>query len=58
MAQDVKEIMPTAVVRGADGYYRVLYDRLGLKFQTYDHWIATGARIPRLDSPASRKNEM
>ena len=25
---------------------QVFYDKLGLKFQTYDRWIASGARIP------------
>jgi hypothetical protein len=38
--------MPKAVVRDRDGYLRVLYDRLGLQFGTYDHWIASGAHIP------------
>ena len=38
--------MPEAVARGHDGYLRVYYDKLGLKFQTYDQWIASGARIP------------
>ena len=37
MAQEVQTIMPEAVVRGRDGYLRVLYDKLGLKFATYDH---------------------
>ena len=46
MAQEVQAIMPEAVVRGRDGYLQVLYDKLGLKFQTYDRWIASGARIP------------
>ena len=46
MAQEVQTIMPEAVVRGRDGYLRVLYDKLGLKFATYDHWVASGARIP------------
>ncbi|MGC1827721.1 MAG: tail fiber domain-containing protein [Pseudolabrys sp.] len=46
MAQEVQRVMPDAVVRGQDGYLRVLYDRLGLKFETYDHWVASGARIP------------
>ena len=32
--------------RGADGLFRVSYDRLGLKFQTYEKWIASGARVP------------
>ena len=46
MAQEVLAIMPEAVVRGRDGYLRVFYDRLGLKFETYKHWVAAGARIP------------
>jgi hypothetical protein len=46
MAQEVQTVMPEAVVRGRDGYLRVFYDRLGLKLQTYDQWIASGARIP------------
>ena len=46
MAQEVQTIMPEAVVRGRDGYLRVYYDKLGLKFETYDHWVASGARIP------------
>ncbi len=46
MAQEVQKIMPDAVVRGRDGYLRVFYDKLGLKFETYDHWVASGARIP------------
>jgi hypothetical protein len=46
MAQEVQAIMPDAVVRGRDGYLRVFYDKLGLEFETYDHWVASGARIP------------
>jgi hypothetical protein len=46
MAQEVQTVMPEAVVRGRDGYLQVFYDKLGLKFQTYDHWMASGARIP------------
>jgi hypothetical protein len=30
MAQDVLEVMPDAVVLGADGYYRVKYSQLGI----------------------------
>jgi hypothetical protein len=48
MAQEVQTIVPEAVVRGRDGYLEVFYDKLGLKFQTYDQWIAAGARIPTL----------
>jgi hypothetical protein len=46
MAQEVQTIVPEAVVRGRDGYLRVFYDKLGVKFQTYDRWIASGARVP------------
>jgi hypothetical protein len=46
MAQEVQVVVPDAVIRGHDGYLRVFYDRLGLQFQTYDQWLATGARIP------------
>ncbi len=48
MAQEVQTIAPDAVVRGRDGYLEVFYEKLGLKFQTYDRWIASGARIPTL----------
>ena len=46
MAQEVQTVMPKAVVRDRDGTLRVLYDRLGVRFQTYEHWIASGARVP------------
>ena len=46
MAQEVQSLVPEAVMRGRDGYLRVFYDKLGLTFQTYDAWIASGARIP------------
>jgi hypothetical protein len=46
MAQEVQTVMPEAVVRDGDGYLRVFYDRLGIKFQTYEQWIASGARVP------------
>ena len=46
MAQEVQTVMPSAVVRGPDGYLRVFYDKLGLKFETYDRWVASGAQIP------------
>jgi hypothetical protein len=44
MAQEVERVRPDAVLRGRDGYLRVRYDRLGLTFQTYDHWRAGGTR--------------
>jgi hypothetical protein len=46
IAQEVQSVMPNAVVRGQDGYLRVYYDKLGIKFQTYEQWIASGARVP------------
>jgi len=46
IAQEVQSVMPAAVVRGRDGYLRVFYDKLGVKFETYDRWIAEGGRIP------------
>ena len=46
MAQEVQTVMPTAVLRGSDGYLWVFYDKLGLKFQTYDQWTASGAHVP------------
>jgi hypothetical protein len=46
MAQEVQTVMPTAVLRGSDGYLRVSYDTLGVKFQTYDQWTASGAHVP------------
>jgi hypothetical protein len=46
MAQEVQAVMPEAVTRGRDGYLRVYYDKLGVKFQTYVDWLAGGAHIP------------
>ncbi len=46
LAQEVRKVEPDAVTRGPDGYLRVFYGKLGLKFQTYDQWLASGARIP------------
>jgi Chaperone of endosialidase len=40
MAQEVAAVMPEAVQRGADGYVRVDYARLGLRMQTWDQWTA------------------
>ncbi len=38
MAQEVEAIRPDAVTRGADGYLRVTYGRLGLRFMTWSEW--------------------
>jgi hypothetical protein len=46
MAQEVQTVVPAAVVRGSDGYLRVFYDKLGVKFQTYDRWVSSGAHVP------------
>jgi hypothetical protein len=46
LAQEVLTVMPEAVVRGRDGYLRVFYDKLGVKFQTCDRWIASGGGVP------------
>ena len=46
MAQEVETVMPEAVMRGADGYMLVSYDLLGLPFETYEQWVATGAHLP------------
>ena len=46
IAQEVAQIAPEAVTRGRDGYLRVHYDKLGLKFQRYDQWYASHAQVP------------
>jgi hypothetical protein len=52
MAQEVQAVAPEAVTRDADGYMRVSYDQLGLPFETYEQWIATGAHLPRVKPAA------
>lgn len=46
MAQEVQAIAPNAVVRDRQGDLRVLYEKLGLRFQTYQQWLASGGRVP------------
>jgi hypothetical protein len=46
IAQEVEAVRPDAVTHGSDGYLRVYYDKLGLKFRTYEDWLAGGAQIP------------
>jgi Chaperone of endosialidase len=46
IAQEVQAVMPDAVVRGSAGYLLVRYEALGVKFQTYDRWLASGAVVP------------
>jgi hypothetical protein len=57
MAQDVQTVMPEAVVRGPDGYLRVSYEKLGVTFQSYDRWIASGARIPSSAPASAARNQ-
>ena len=44
MAQEVQRVMPGAVVRGEDG----------LKFETYDRWVSSGARIPAVAAGSAK----
>jgi hypothetical protein len=46
LAQEVQAVVPAAVTRGADGYLRVFYDKLGVTFESYKEWLALGARVP------------
>jgi hypothetical protein len=41
IAQEVRQIWPDAVERGNDGYLRVHYEKLGIKFQSYEQWLAS-----------------
>jgi polysaccharide export outer membrane protein len=45
LAQDVLEVAPNAVSRGADGYFRVDYARLGLRMQLWEEWIASHSNV-------------
>jgi hypothetical protein len=40
MAQEVAEIVPDAVMMGADGYFRVDYSKLDMRMLTWDEWVA------------------
>jgi hypothetical protein len=55
MAQEVQTVRPDAVTRGSDGYLRVYYERLGLKFQSYDSWTVSGGVLPRTAGPPRLK---
>jgi hypothetical protein len=46
LAQEVLRVAPGAVARGRDGYLRVSYEKLGVKFQRYDQWLTSGGQIP------------
>jgi hypothetical protein len=45
LAQEVLEVAPNAVSRGADGYLRVDYARLGLRMQLWEEWIASHSKF-------------
>ena len=46
IAQEVLNVAPQAVSTGSDGYLRVHYEKLGVKFQTYQQWYGSGAVVP------------
>ncbi len=50
IAQEALKVAPQTVSRDREGYLRVHYDDLGVPFQSYDQWRASGARIPKLRS--------
>ena len=53
MAQEVAQIVPDAVVRGADGFLRVNYARLGTRLLTWDEWAAKSRREAATAASAS-----
>ena len=44
MAQEVQATRPDAVVQGRGGYLLVDYRRLGVDFQTWKRWVASGGQ--------------
>lgn len=44
MAQEVQKIAPNAVMADGHGYLMVDYDRIGVKFMTWNEWLANGGR--------------
>ena len=44
MAQEVQEIKPKAVRRDHHGYLVVNYDRIGVRFMTWQEWLARISR--------------
>jgi polysaccharide biosynthesis/export protein len=45
LAQEVLEVAPNAVSRGADGYLRVDYARLGLRMWLWEDWLASHPNV-------------
>ena len=54
IAQEVQTVRPDAVMRGEDGYLRVQYRKLGVPFESYEHWMAAGGRIPHAAAGGDR----
>lgn len=50
IAQEVSALRPDAVARDREGYLWVFYDQLGLRFRSYDDWLASGAKLPKVPS--------
>ena len=44
IAQEVLAVRPGAVVRGRDGYLSVDYSQVGVPFQTWEEWNASGQK--------------
>ena len=44
MAQEVRKIDPSAVAYDRDGYLSVDYDRIGVRFMTWEEWLRRGAK--------------
>jgi len=50
MAQEVQNVVPRAVSRDRDGFLLVDYDRLGIRFMTWDEWRSRpGATTPTVN---------
>ncbi|MGE5366102.1 MAG: DUF3300 domain-containing protein [Betaproteobacteria bacterium] len=45
LAQEVMQVRPDAAVLGRDGYLRVYYEKLGIKFEAYEEWLKSRGRI-------------
>ena len=50
MAQEVQNVVPRAVSRDRDGFLLVDYDRLGIRFMTWNEWRSRlGATTPTVN---------
>jgi hypothetical protein len=55
LAQEVMGVRPDAAVVGPDGYLRVYYEKLGVKFETYQEWLRSGGQSEH--APGSKASE-